>query len=1175
MQNYFSTQLSRVAKSLWLTSKKIPLAMRLLILLSICLINMVQANNSYAQKATISINVHNQTVKEVLKGIEKQSEFNFFYDNDQLDLNRRISITISNSSIFNVLKQIFATTNIQYSILDKSIILTTKTPVQSDNKNRINGKVVDAKGEPIIGASIKEKNTSNGTITDLNGCFSFLVSSDNAVIKISYVGYQSQELKTVLGKPLNIILIEDAQALQEVVVVGFGVQKKINLTGAVSQVKMDDVLGNRPVVNAMAALQGAMPGLQITANNDAPGPGESKNFNIRGTTSINGGSPLVLIDNVPGSLDMLNPEDIESVSVLKDAASSAIYGARAAFGVILVTTKKAKKGEAFHVNYNNNFGFQSSVDRPKQANGLEWMQGYLDAEFNAGKYYTGQDIKTWMGYLTEYRKNRSQFQTTENGIYTEPDTGVEYYLKENDAYALMLDKFGFLQAHNISVSGGTEKLAYRMSLGYNNEQGILITDKDRYKRLSGNAYISAEITPWLSQSIDIRYAQSEKNMPVISDKTHLYDLRLPTIYPEGSLTLSDGRSLLTNTPSNMLRIATDDNTIRDNARILSRTVLKPLKGLEIAFEYTFNKSLANQRKNKAVIDYTTVQLAVQQTAPTSSLESKNETTDYNAFNLYGTYHHLWNDSHNFTAMAGFNQESSNYRNLYAYSYDMINDKYPSHNTATGENRVITEGHTAYAVRGAFYRLNYDYKGKYLFETSGRYDGSSKFPKNSRFGFFPSASVGWNIAHEGFLKSIAANWLSDLKVRASWGQIGNQSISPYQFVPVMGTEAKGDVKWLVNGAKPVTLKAPGLVRSNFTWETVETLGFGLDITAFNGRFQGVLDWYRRDTKDMLAPGIELPAVVGAAAPLQNTANLRTKGWEISFNWRDKIGPWGYNIGFNIYDSKTIVTKYKNESKIIKKSDGNNQYYEGYEIGSIWGFETDGFYSVDDFEDTNTWKLKEGVVTIDGVNPRPGDIKFKNLRDDKQSVNLIDEGDGTLENPGDRKIIGNNTLRFQYGINLGVSYKGFDLSVMLQGVGKRDVWISDERRWPFDRGQFGSIFKDQLNYWKPVDIANGDYTAVNPNADYFRIYGQVQNLNSNKRPQTKFLMDGSYLRVKNVTFSYSFPREWLIPVTLTGLKAFVSCENLHTFTKLMKGYDPERLSWNYPFYRTISFGINVTL
>lgn len=1149
--------------------------MKIFLLLSVCFINMLQANNSYAQTTTVSIDVRNHTVKEVMNNIEKQSEFSFFYDNDLLDLNRRVSITVTNSSIFNALKQLFAGTDIQYSILDKSIILTTKAPNRNDNKSRITGKVVDIKGEPVIGASIIEKGTSNGTISDLNGAFSLMVSSNKVVIKISYIGYQTQELQAASGKPLNIILKEDARTLDEVVVVGFGVQKKTNLTGAVSQVKMDDVLGNRPVVNAIAALQGAMPGLQVTANNDAPGPGESKNFNIRGTTSINGGSPLVLIDNVPGSLDMLNPEDIESVSVLKDAASSAIYGARAAFGVILVTTKKAKKGEGFHVNYNNNFGFQSSINRPQQADGLQWMQAYLDAEFNAGKYYTGQDIKTWMGYLTEYRKNPGQFKTTENGIYTEPGTEMDYYLKENDSYALMLDKFGFLQTHNVSLSGGTEKLAYRMSLGYNDEQGILITDKDRYRRLSGSAYIAAEVTSWLSQSVDIRYAQSEKNMPVISEKTNLYDMRLPTIYPEGSLTLSDGTSLLTNTPSNMLRIATDNNKIRDNVRILSRTVLKPLKGLEIAFEYTFDKSFVNQRTNKAVIDYTTVQLARQQTAATSSLASQNETTDYNAFNLYGTYNHSWHNSHNLTAMIGFNQESSDYRKLYAYSYDMINDKYPSHNTATGENRVITEGHTAYAVRGAFYRLNYDYKGKYLLEANGRYDGSSKFPKSSRFGFFPSVSAGWNMAREDFLKSVAGNWLTDFKIRASWGQIGNQAIDPYKFIPIMGTVEKKDVNWLVDGAKPVTLNAPNLVSSNFTWETVETLGFGIDITAFNGRLQGVLDWYRRDTKDMLAPGAELPSVVGAAAPLQNTADLSTKGWEVSFNWRDKIGPWGYNIGFNIYDSKTIVTKYKNESKIIKKSDGSNQYYEGYEMGSIWGYETDGFYTVDDFQDTNTWKLKDGVVTIDGVNPRPGDIKFKNLRDDELSVNRIDEGEGTLENPGDRKIIGNNSLHLQYGVSLGLNYKGFDLSVILQGVGKRDVWISDERRWPFDRGQFGSIFKDQLDYWKPVDPANGNWAAANPNAEFFRIYGQVQNASSNKRSQTKFLMDGSYLRIKNVTLSYSFPKKWLAPATLTDLKAFVSCENLHTFTKLMKGYDPERLSWGYPFYRTISFGINVTL
>ena len=327
--------------------------------------------------------------------------------------------------------------------------------------------------------------------------------------------------------------------------------------------------------------------------------------------------------------------------------------------------------------------------------------------------------------------------------------------------------------------------------------------------------------------------------------------------------------------------------------------------------------------------------------------------------------------------------------------------------------------------------------------------------------------------------------------------------------------------------------------------------------------------------MLAPGLELPKLVGANAPLQNTADLQTKGWEVNVSWRDKIGDWGYSVGFNIYNSKTIVTKYNNESKILIKSDGNNNYYEGYEIGSIWGYVTDGFYSVDDFTDTNSWKLKDGVVSVDGVNPRPGDIKFKNLRDDENSTNRIDEGDGTLANPGDRKIIGNNALRLQYGINLGVSYKGFNLDVLLQGIGKRDVWISDARRWPFASGQFGQIFSDQLDYWKPVDAANGDWTAMNPDAEFFRIYGQRNNSGYNTRKQTKYLLNGAYLRIKNVTLSYSFPQKLISPIYLSGLKAFVSCENLHTFSHLPKGYDPERLSWGYPFYRTLSFGINATL
>ena len=1162
MQNNFSIQVLRVVKSFWLTSKKIPRTMRLVILFLFCFVGLTNATDSYAQSAKVTMNVRNQTVEDVLRAIEKQTEFSFFYNNAHINLKRLVTISADRNDIFKVLDEVFKNTNVEYKVIDKKIILSTElasVEQAHQEKVKVSGRVVDAAGEPVIGASVIEKGSANGTITDMDGNFILNVGSKEAILEISYIGYQGQSLKVTPGKTLSVVLKEDTQSLDEVVVVGFGVQKKANLTGAVSQVKMDDVLGSRPVVNAMSALQGAMPGLQITPNNDAAGPGQSKSFNIRGTTSINGGGPLVLIDNVPGDIDMLNPEDIESVSVLKDAASAAIYGARAAFGVILVTTKKAKKGDGFHVNYNNNFGFQSSINRPEQADGLEWMQAYLDGEFNAGKYYTGQDIKTWMNYLTEYRKNPGKFQTTGDGVYVDPETGLNYYLNEKDLYANMLDDYGFLQAHNVSLSGGTDKLAYRLSLGYNSEQGILITDKDRYKRLSGSAYISAEITSWLTQSVDIRYAQSDKNMPVTSDKTGLYDMRLPVVYPEGSLTLPDGTSLMTNTPSNVLRMATDNNTIRDNARILSKTVLKPLKGLEVAFEYTFDKTWSNQNVNKASIDYTTVELAKIQTATTSSLETTHQSTDYNAINLYANYRYSWNDTHNLSLMGGFNQESSDWKKLYTYSYDMINEKYPSHSTATGENKVITDDHRVYTVRGAFYRVNYDYKGKYLFETNGRYDGSSKFPKKNRFGFFPSVSVGWNIARENFMKPVAGDWLSDLKLRGTWGQIGNQGIDPYKFVPTMSQVEKKDVAWLVNGAKPLTLNAPGLVSDSFTWETVETLVFGFDITALNGRLQSTFDWYRRDTKGMLAPGMDLPWVVGATAAKQNAADLKTYGWELELNWRDRINKdWSYRIGFNLYDSQSEITKYNNETNLL----GDKIYRKGMKMGEIWGYVTDRFYTEDDFNADGT--LKPGIPIPKGAGKVfPGDVLYKNFDDDTET---IWSGEGTADNPGDQRIIGNSTPRFHYGITAGISWKGLDLSIFLRGVGKRDYWRTDQIAWP--TGGWGSLFKETLNFWTPT----------NTNAYYPRVYSNDGvNTSYNHWKQSKYLANASYLKLQNITLSYTLPKVWSQRLYFDDVKVFFSGENLYTWDHLPEGLETDMLSkgaWEYPFMRKFSFGINVT-
>lgn len=544
-------------------------------------------------------------------------------------------------------------------------------------------------------------------------------------------------------------------------------------------------------------------------------------------------------------------------------------------------------------------------------------------------------------------------------------------------------------------------------------------------------------------------------------------------------------------------------------------------------------------------------------------------TDYNAINLYGTYSFDLAKDHHFKVMMGYNQESSYQETVDVYSYGQAVVEVPSLGGGTS-TLSAKDYYTEYAVRGGFFRVNYNYKDRYLLEVNGRYDGSSRFPKDSRFGFFPSVSAGWNIAQERFMES-AQDWLGMLKLRGSYGMIGNQNIVEYAFIPSMSINNKY-TGWLLDG-NPVTAvtSIPSLVSSSFTWEKVATTNVGLDFSLFNSRLSGLFEWYQKDTKGMLAPGMQLPAVVGAAAPYQNTADMRTRGWELNLNWRDQIGKVGYRIGFNLSDSKSEITKYdSNESKLL------SSYYEGQQLGEIWGYVYDGFYTVDDFESTQTWKLKEGVVAINGYNPRPGDVKFKNLRDDDQGENLIYSGDGTLENPGDRKVIGNSLPRYLYGINLGVSYEGFDLSIFMQGTGKRDAWLANTLTFPmYADFKFIPLYEGLENYWRPVDAAAGDYTCANPDAEFPRIYGSYGNQGSNYRTSDRYLSDASYFRIKNVTLSYSFPKSWIKKMSLSQLKAFVSVENLATFSSLAKGIDPETLSWNYPAFRTISFGLNLSL
>ena len=1017
------------------------------------------------------------------------------------------------------------------------------------------GTVKDATGEPIVGASVVVKGTTNGVITDLDGNFSLQNVKKGDLISISFIGFVTQDVKWD-GQSLNVTLEEDIQTLEEVVVVGYGSQKKANLTGAVSSVKMSETLGNRPISNVTAALQGAVPGLKIESSTGTPGG--TMSYNIRGNTSINGGSPLVLVNNVPMDINMIDPQDIESVSVLKDAASAAIYGARAAFGVILITTKQGGKERKPVLNYNNNFSFSSAMELPQKATPLESVQAYQKMGWENDTYVDGKNLTKWEQYILDYNQNPSQYP---NG-YIFDENGNLFLMRENDMFDDMMSNHGFMQNHSVSVSGGTGKTSYRLGLGYTDEDGILITDKDKYTRINTSAFVSVDATDWLTTQLDVRYANSNQSRVEQGGRNGLWGsaMALPSYHNILPYEV-DGIEYPAETSATFIRMGEPRIIKKTDMRILGRVILSPIKGLKITGEYTYNRTTNYNRLYANKYQYVGFNFSgVMNNVENTSYALTQSFTNYNAINIFANYDFSIG-KHDIGIMAGFNQEESYFESQYSHKTDVLLNNLPSLSGSTG-TATTNDSFDEYAIRGLFYRVSYNYAGKYLFEANGRYDGSSRFPENNRFGFFPSFSMGWRISEEAFMEKTKPI-LSNLKLRASYGSIGNQVIlksdgsqDNYPYIPGMSTY---QTNWLTGGLKPMTLSAPAMVSGNFSWEKVYTLDFGVDFGFLDNRLSGSFDWYRRDTKDMLAPGMDLPWVVGASAAKQNAADLKTYGWELEIDWRDRFKDWDYRIGFNLYDSKSEITKYNNETNLI----GSGIYRKGMELGEIWGYVTDRFYTEDDF--TADGKLKEGLPKPYGVSTvYPGDVLYKNFDDDPTT---IWSGEGTADNPGDRRIIGNTTPRYHYGITAGVSYKGFDLSIMLRGVGKRDYWRTDQIAWP--NGSWGSMFKETLDFWSPD----------NPDAFFPRTYANnAVNTSYNRWTQTKYLADASFLKLQNVTLSYTFPKKLIEPVKLSNLKVFVTGENLYTWDHLPEGLEPDMLSqgaWNYPFMRKVSFGINVTL
>lgn len=1046
----------------------------------------------------------------------------------------------------------------QASATDKQALHATDIQQVSQHQKNISGIVTDTNGEPIIGAHIRVKGTTTGTATDIDGKFNLYVPQEG-VLEVSYIGYITQEINLAGKQVFDVRLEEDSQQLDEVVVVGYGVQKKVNLTGAVSAVNMEEVVGNRPVTSVASALLGNTPGVTISGFTGEPGSGY--NINVRGVSSINGGNPLVLVDNVAMSISDINPEDIESISVLKDASASAIYGARAAFGVILVTTKKAEKEQKNRFNYSVKLSLSNPQTLGKRATPYQTVKGLSDAGYTST--WTGQNIATWFEQLDLYAQNPSSFP--EGWAVVD---GVYYSLKESDPSKDLLSNFGTLQIHDFSVTGGSSKSAYRISLGYMDEDGIVETNKDRYRRYNMSSFFSIDVTPWMTTQLSVLYSNGKKTNPSSASFARdiwTQSIYTPSYYPTGGMEY-EGEYLLFATPRNILSYTIPNELSTNRINLMGKIIVTPFKGLTINGEYSMNhiyEWTPNYRRPiTTLIDGMTYGKLTSSITESTYKQTKRQ-TDYQAFNLFATYNQRIN-AHEFTLTAGINTEHSYYEDLWAQRLGMINEELPSIGQGTG---IITAGDdfSEYSLFGAFYRLNYAFKDRYLFETSGRYDGSSKFPENNRFGFFPSFSAGWRISEEAFMKSVRSI-IPNLKLRGSWGSIGNQNIDPYSYNP--GMEAYLG-NWLVNGQKPTSLKPPALVRSNFTWEEVRTINGGIDIGLLNNRFSGSFDIFKRTTLDMLGPGADYPAVVGASAPLQNAADMETKGWELQVSWRDKIQTVYYGLGFNMSDNKSKITKFNNESKIL------TDHYVGKIMGEIWGYEFDRFYTVDDFVE-GTLKttaageltggtLKDGIPKIKGSSPNPGDVLFKHPDENGD----IWASSNTLDDPGSKRIIGNNSYRYMYGITADVSWNGFGLSVLLQGTGKRQVWQKNSSIIPYSANWFVSLFDYQLDYWTPE----------NTTAFYPRIYQSAgYSTGNNTSVSDRYLLDASYLDIKSVVLSYELPKKLIAKIGLEKVSVFINGENLWSFNHYPDGIHPDNADKGqgatYPIMRKFTGGLNVT-
>lgn len=1017
----------------------------------------------------------------------------------------------------------------------------------------IKGSVTSDSGEPLTGVTVKVSGGGNGTVTDIEGNFS-VNAAPGSLLTFSYTGFKPQTVKAQEG--MQVVLQSSVNDLNEVVVVGYGTQKKANLTGAVASVN-GSVLENRPISNIGQGLQGVVPNLNVSmGHGGAPGAGAS--FNVRGTTSLNGGEPLVLVDNVQMDANLVNPDDIESISVLKDAASAAIYGARAAYGVILITTKKGKLNSRPTVQFSASGYWQSPAVEMHNVNSLDYLKMIDIAYQNSGG--SGHYFNPLVYEYTEKYVNGTYDQPV---FFDKSYSAFKYGYNGNTDWWNELYKTSFSQIYNASISGGSQKTRYYVSLGSNNQGGILKATDEKYNKYNANINVTSELTPWMEVSAKIAHTYTTEMHPTGGTtamnntaysglsaysgmmKSDLSPL-MPVKHPDGHYA---GQGNFTNPVA--IQAQGGNARYRQNDLWMTAGVkLTPIKGLIVNADYTWNYyGWASTQHVRNFYDYTAVpgtENYYPWTNP-SSVTRSNSDDYYSSFNAFAEYNlSLGNNDHNMKFMVGYNQEKKRTQYYYAGRKDLIDPENPAINQAIGD-MAIDGNMGQWAVNGTFARFNYDYKGRYLLELNGRYDGSSKFKKGHRYQFFPSISAAWRLSEEKFFEGVKS-WWDNMKLRVSYGSLGNQAVNGnFPYLATYGINTKYGA--LLGGGRPVAVYAPGLVSSSFTWETVNQIDFGFDAAFLRNRLSASFDWYRRNTKDMLTDGEVLPAVLGASVPRQNAANLKTVGWELSLEWNDRLANGlSYHVKGVLSDYQSTITKFNNPTGLI------SQYYVGRKMNEIWGYVSNGLFQTE--QEANAHANQSYLY---GGKWTAGDVRFEDL----DGNNKIDIGDNTLANPGDRKIIGNSTPRFAFGITTGLEYKGIDFEMFWQGIGKRD-WFP---------GNGSAAYWGFTNEWQTPLTTSLDYwTPENTNAFFPRL-GWANG--GNRNTSTRYLQNASYCRLKNVTLGYTLPRNILDKIGVSRLRVYVTGENLLTFTSLIKAFDPETLNnMTYPINKKIAVGLNLT-